>query len=97
MVRFKFARLSFRANKLASIIPMLLIAGFPGFRQKIYAVNSQTGYWQGMYQWRSEADLQEYLQSFVYRMMNRRALDNSLTTRVYPGKTIEELINSFMP
>jgi hypothetical protein len=50
-----------------------------------------------MYQWRSEADLQEYLQSFVYRMMNRRALDNSLTTRVYPGKTIEELINSFMP
>ena len=94
VVRFKFARLSFRANKLASIIPMLLIAGFPGFRQKIYAVNQQNEYWQGMYQWRSETQLQEYLHSFVYRMMNRRALERSITTRIYPCKNLEELIKS---
>lgn len=31
IVNFKFARLSHKANKLASIIPMLMIAGFPGF------------------------------------------------------------------
>jgi hypothetical protein len=92
VVGFKFARLSFKANKLASIIPMLLIAGFPGFRQKIYAVNEQNGYWQGMYQWRSEAHLKAYLKCFVFRMMNRRALEHSISTQIYPGKTIEELI-----
>ena len=53
IVSFKFARLSHNTNKMASIIPMLLIAGFPGFVQKIYAVNTVNGYWQGMYQWKS--------------------------------------------
>ena len=32
IVSFKFARLSHSANKIASIIPMLLITGFPGFQ-----------------------------------------------------------------
>ena len=66
VVRFKFAHLSHQANKLASIIPMLLIAGSPGFVQKLYAVNQENGYWQGMYEWRSENHLEAYKRSFVY-------------------------------
>jgi len=31
LVSLKFARLPHRANKIASIIPMLLITGYPGF------------------------------------------------------------------
>ena len=41
IVSFKFSRLSQKANKIASIIPMLLITGFPGFETKIYAVNKE--------------------------------------------------------
>lgn len=73
VVSFKFARLSHRSNKLASIIPMLLIAGFPGYRQKLYGVNVRNGYWQGMYEWASEAHLGAYKKSFVFRMMLKRA------------------------
>lgn len=80
VVRFKFARLSHRANKLASIIPMLLIAGFPGFVQKLYAVNKETGYWQGMYEWRSADHLEIYKTSFVYRIMNKRAIKGTVQT-----------------
>jgi len=80
IVRFKFARLSHKANKLASIIPMLLITGFPGFDTKMYAVNFENGYWQGMYQWRSKEHLQEYKKSFVYYMMNKRAISESLSS-----------------
>lgn len=78
IVRFKFARLSHRVNKMASIIPMLLITGFPGFQAKMYAVNKKNGYWQGMYQWESKHALQEYKKSFVFKVMNRRAIKNSL-------------------
>lgn len=78
LVRFKFAHLSHRANKLASIIPMLLIAGFPGFVQKLYAVNKENGYWQGMYEWRSAKHLEAYKQSFVFRMMNKRSLKGTV-------------------
>jgi len=74
MVSFKFARLTFKANRIASIIPMLLIAGYPGFMQKIYAVNPKNGYWLGLYQWKSIKHLEAYKKSFVFRMMNGRAL-----------------------
>ena len=59
---------------------MLLITGFPGFNTKIYAVNNETGYWQGLYQWESKQALEEYKKSFVFRMMNKRAISNSLSS-----------------
>ena len=36
IVSFKFSHLSHKANKLISIVPMLLITGFPGFIKKVY-------------------------------------------------------------
>ena len=80
IVSFKFARLSYEANKKASIIPMLLITGFPGFVKKIYAVNPKNGYWQGMYQWKSLKYLEEYKKSFVFRMMNKRAIQGPINS-----------------
>lgn len=78
IVSFKFARLSHNTNKVVSLIPMLLIAGFPGFIQKMYAVNDENGYWMGLYKWKSKKHLEAYKKSFVFRMMNKRALPNSL-------------------
>jgi hypothetical protein len=78
IVSFKFSHLSYKANKIASIIPMLMITGFPGFVRKIYAVNSESGYWQGMYQWDSAEHLEAYKKSFVFRMMNKRALPETI-------------------
>ena len=78
IVNFKFARLSHKANKLTSIIPMLMITGFPGFVAKMYAVNPDDGYWQGMYQWKSIKHLEDYKKSFVFRMMNRRAINKTI-------------------
>ena len=92
VVRFKFARLSHTANKLASLLPMLLIAGFPGFVQKIYAVNKETGYWQGMYAWRSENHLDAYTNSFVYRMMNKRAQRGTVNSYKLTNCALTDLI-----
>lgn len=80
IVRFKFARLSHKLNKLASIIPMLLITGFQGFEVKMYAVNTENGYWQGMYQWKTKEHLDAYKKSFVYRIMNKRAIDETVSS-----------------
>jgi len=79
IVSFKFARLSHKANKLTSIIPMLMITGFPGFVAKMYAVSPDDGYWQGMYQWKSIEYLEDYKKSFVFKMMNKRAIKYSIT------------------
>ncbi len=78
IISFKFSRLSQHANRIASLLPMLLIAGFPGFDSKVYGVNRKNGYWQGMYQWQTKQALEEYKKSFVFRMMNRRAAEKTL-------------------
>lgn len=92
LVSFKFAHLSHSVNKLTSIIPMLIIAGTPGFITKIYAVDKEEGYWQGMYQWDSVENLNKYKRSFVFRMMNRRAIPESLSMT----KKVNESLTNFI-
>jgi hypothetical protein len=96
VVRFRFARLSHKANKLASIIPMLIISGYPGFVSKIYAVNLKNGYWQGMYQWESLKRLAEYKNSLVFRIMNKRALPDTIESFVIRDNSIEEYIGDIL-
>lgn len=95
IVRFKFARLSHNANRFASIIPMLLITGFPGFQTKMYAVNKENGYWQGMYQWKTPKHLEAYLNSFVYKMMNKRAIKESIRSHEIENQQLDDFINNY--
>ena len=82
VVRFRFRRFSQRVNRMLSLIPVPLIGGFPGFRQKLWMVDEGTGAWQGVYQWESAAAVELYRRSFVLGMMNRRAEPESITTTV---------------
>jgi hypothetical protein len=92
IVNFKFARLSQRANRFVSQLPMLLITGFPGFRVKMYALNQETGYWLGIYQWESKHALDAYKQSLVLRMMNSRAIDGSVTYHTFDNYCLTDYI-----
>jgi len=96
IISFKFAHLSHKANKLASIIPMLMIAGFPGFVVKMYAVNPDDGYWQGMYQWKSIEHLQDYKKSFVFKMMNKRSLKDSINIIEMTNQKLTDFIDSHL-
>ena len=92
IVRFKFKHLGFKANKLASKIPMFLIAGQSGFVAKCYAVNHQNGFWQGMYQWKTMKDLDNYKHSFIYKMMNKRAIPETIQSWVFKNQKLNEFI-----
>jgi hypothetical protein len=73
---------------------MLLITGFPGFDVKMYGVNQKNGYWQGMYQWQTEHALEEYKKSFVFRMMNKRAITSTLRSMKHENRNLTDFINS---
>ena len=94
IVSFRFSRLSHKANRVASILPMLLITGFPGFDVKMYGVNQKNGYWQGMYQWQTKHALEEYKKSFVFRMMNKRAITSTLRSMEHESRNLTDFINS---
>ena len=92
IVRFKFAKLSQQANRIASFIPIPLIVGAPGFRDKIWMVNEETGYWQGVYQWESEQAVEEYQNSFVLGMMNKRSIQETLSYTIFPNTRLSEFM-----
>ena len=92
ILKFKFSQLSFKANKLTSIIPMLLITGFPGFQKKIFCVNHLNGYWQGMYQWANLECLEEYKKSLVFRVMNKRAIPESISTEHFVDSDLDPFV-----
>jgi len=93
VVRFTFAKYSQKANRRLSLIPIPLIVGFLGFRDKIWMVNEENGYWQGVYQWDSVQSVEEYKRSFVLGIMNRRASPKTVTSQVVLNTHLQDYMN----
>ena len=60
IVRFRFKKFSHSTNIRLSRIPILLIAGFPGFSDKLWMIDWKSGYWQGVYQWENLKAIEKY-------------------------------------
>lgn len=94
IVRFKFKKFNHNTNIRLSAIPILLIAGFPGFRDKLWMIDWKSGYWQGMYQWENLESIEKYKKSFVLGLMNKRAVTQSITYKIIEGRDIEDYLSS---
>jgi hypothetical protein len=94
IVRFKFKKFSHKMNIRLSRIPILLIAGFPGFRDKLWMIDWKTDYWQGIYQWKNIEAIENYKKSFVLRMMNKRAIEKSISYEVIENRDIDDYLQS---
>ena len=92
VVRFRFARLSQGLNRLLSLIPVPLIAGYTGFRQKVWMADEESGHWQGVYEWESAEAVEAYRRSFVLRLMNRRAEPESISYAVIKGTRLADFV-----
>ena len=97
IVRFKFKKFSHKANIRLSRIPIMLIAGFPGFRDKLWMIDYETDYWQGLYQWETEESIKKYQNSFVLGLMNKRSDDSTLEYKIIPKKDIRQYLNEHIP
>lgn len=93
IVRFKFKKHSHAKNIQLSRIPIPLIAGFPGFREKIWMIDWETGFWQGLYQWDSVEAIEKYKNSFVLGIMNKRSDKETLSYKTISDKSIDEYLN----
>ena len=94
VVRFKFAKFSYNTNRILSCIPIPFIAGFPGFRDKVWMVIEENGYWQGIYQWDTVRCAEDYRNSFVLSMMNRRAIPETVSYEILPNTSLRDYMNA---
>ena len=84
IVLFSFARFAAKTNRFLSLIPIPFIVAQPGFRSKTWMIGQKTGAFQGLYEWDSIEDAENYWTSFPMKLMKRRAVPETLNheTRV---------------
>ena len=83
-VRFRIANMTPEQNKHFSILPIPFFIGLPGFRSKLWMHDHATGESQGVYQWDTVGDAQNYANSFAMQFMTRRAVQGSISHEVFP-------------
>lgn len=84
-VKFKFRNLAPRANKRLSIIPAPFLMGMDGFSDKIWAINESTNEFQGIYQWTSKEAAFSYPDTFIFKLMTKRAAPGTVSYEVMPN------------
>ena len=82
-VSFQYATFSTDMNKMLSLIPIPFIAAQPGFRSKTWLLGQETGTTQGLYEWDTVEDAENYWMSFPMQLLKRRSVPESLHCNVY--------------
>lgn len=92
IIRFKFDKYSHEKNIKLSRIPMFMIAGFKGFRTKIWMIDYEEGYWQGVYGWDSPGSIEKYIKSTVLGIMNKRAKKGTVNYTTLENIKVEDFV-----
>lgn len=86
VVRFKPENMTVNQNIRFSLLPMMIIIGFHGFREKYWCVNDETGLCQGIYAWQTVKDAENYSKSIAMGFMTNRSAPESVIARVIDQK-----------
>ena len=93
-VRFKFKNLSTGANKRLSIIPAPFLMGMTGFREKNWAINEKTNDFQGIYQWTSREMAERYPETFIFKLMTKRATPGTVSYEIIPNTDLSDYLSA---
>ena len=86
-VRFRFAHGSPKQNRRFSLFPIPFIVGLPGFRSKLWTINERSGVFQGIYEWDTVQDAENYTHSFPLKLMTKRSVPGSVFYETSPNKS----------
>ena len=93
-VRFRFKDLSIGANKRLSIIPGPFLMGMEGFLEKDWTINEATNEFQGIYQWSSTEAAEKYPNSFIFKLMTKRAAPGTVTYEIMPNTDLSAYLSA---
>jgi hypothetical protein len=74
--------------------PAPFLIGMNGFREKNWMMNEDTGYFQGVYQWESKELAEDYPNSFIFKLMAKRAAPKTVSYEIFPDTDISEYIKN---
>ncbi len=76
-----------RLNEWFSWLPVPLFSGLPGFCDKTWLVDEETGFSAGVYHWQTLEDAGRYARSPALAFMTRRAVGGTVSHWVGPASS----------
>ena len=95
-VRFKFKNFGIWVNKKLSFIPVPFLIGMEGFREKDWTINEDTNEFQGIYQWSSREIAEQYPETFIFRLMTKRAVPGTVSYEIIPKTDLSKYISNLL-
>ena len=86
IIRFLPKDMSIEENKKFSRLPMMIFMGFRGFASKFWMVDETSGLCQGLYEWDTLRDAENYSKSTAVRFMTKRSVPGSVTFEILPQR-----------
>lgn len=93
IVEFKLKNMSVAANRIFSILPIAMFVGLPGFKEKFWMCNQETGLNQGVYQWATYKNAEDYSKSFAVNFMTKRSIPGSIKFKIIPNEDIMNCVD----
>jgi hypothetical protein len=93
-VRFKFKNLGISTNKRLSIIPAPFLVGMDGFLEKDWTINDETNEFQGIYQWSSTEAAERYPDTFIFKLMTKRAVPGTVSYEILPNTDLSGYLSA---
>jgi len=92
VLRFRFPHGSLKKDRWVSFFQIPVFAGLPGFEGKVWSFSPETGFFQGIYQWKNEECAVGYLNSFAVRFVKRKAVNESVSARIVLNSRLDQFI-----
>ncbi|MGF7117685.1 hypothetical protein [Methanobacterium oryzae] len=93
-VKFLLSGMDPKNNIRFSWLPVPFFIGLQGFKAKVWTLNYENNYFQGIYEWKNEKYAKKYSKSFAYRFMSRRSVQGTVSFEIIPNSTLEEYLES---
>ena len=63
-----------------------------GFREKGWTINEDTNEFQGIYQWSSREAAEQYPETFIFKLMTKRAAPGTVSYVIMPKTNLPKYI-----
>ncbi len=89
-VQFRVPRISPWRDRLIISLKSPVFVALPGFRSKLWMVNEKDNTYQGVYEWSTLRDAENYVSSYSMKFMTEVAVPGGISYEILPGAVIRQ-------
>ncbi len=89
-VQFRVPKISPWRDRLIISLKSPVFVALPGFRSKLWMVDEKNRTYQGVYEWSTLQDAENYVHSYSMEFMTEVAVPGGLCYEIIPGGSIEQ-------